>query len=102
MIKIMGLYKSKQYPEWIMIEKQYSDRTYKTRIIAVDDDLYDEEIADLTVEEIAEHFNINECYVALYHKEYGLWGAWDGANRNTFILINPKLKDYARKRGFDI
>lgn len=87
MIKIAGCYKSKTNNDWILVNKKYGDGTYKCHIVSIEEDGYDEEIEDLTEKEIAEEFDTSVCYVPVYHKIYGLYKVWDGANRNTEIWL---------------
>ena len=50
---------------------------YQCRDIEIDDDCYDEDIRDMTDEEIRKIADLTICYRAYYGKERGLYAVWD-------------------------
>ncbi len=101
-IKIGGAYKSKDGGSFLYVNKKMGVDLYSVRDIIVDEDGDDIEILDMTTEEIREKYDTENCWTLLWHKKYGVYGYWDGANRETFVLLNPHMIEIARARGFKV
>jgi len=76
-IKIGGCYQKKNKCGWLLVLNKYGDGTWQTRDIEIDGYGYDEEIADLTKEDIKKIADLSICYRPYYHKEKGLYAVWN-------------------------
>jgi len=74
-IKIGGCYKTKE--GWLLVQNKSSSDTWHVRDIIVEDGIYDEDIIDMSAEDIAKVADLSVCYRPYYHKKKGLYKAWD-------------------------
>ena len=81
-IKIGGCYQKKDKSGWLLVLNKWDD-TWLTRDIEIYEYGYDEEIADLTKEDIEKIADLSICYRPYYHKEKGLYAVWNEAKPHS-------------------
>lgn len=86
-IKSGVAYRSKDDPNVWCIVGVNRKGMYQCRIVEWCDGDYDEEIADMSYQEIEKEFDIEECFTPICTKKDGLLAVWDGGNRDTIILV---------------
>jgi len=79
--KIGGFYETKD-KDWFFINEMKGN-DISGRFIYIDDEFYDEDIVDITKQELAEKLLDGKCWVGRYDKDKGLYAVWDGANKST-------------------
>jgi len=88
-IKQGGCYKMKN-EGWLIVGVNKGDY-YQCRDIIIDDSGYDEEIRDMTDEQIRKEANLDVCFRPYYHKEYGLYKVWDETKPKSEEIILQKI-----------
>jgi hypothetical protein len=63
MIKLAGCYKTKDNFGYLVVNKKYSDNTYKCVLFTQEDDISDVEIIDMGEEEIKALCDLSKCFV---------------------------------------
>ena len=85
-IKSGGCYKTKD-GGWIIITT-YSDKNHRVcHLCYNDEDGYDEEIRDMTDDQIREIADLSVCYVPYYRKGKGLYKVWDKLQPKSKAII---------------
>ena len=92
-ILIGGCYKQKEIENgWLLIGKKYDDGTWQTRDIIIDNNDYDEEIADKTEKQIKELADLSICYRPYYRQGVGLYAVWDETKpKSEMIKLNKRI-----------
>lgn len=73
-----GCYKTKE--GWLIVGIRRGG-IYQCRDIIIDPDGYDEEIIDLSENEIKDIADLSICYRPYYSREKGLYAVWDECNK---------------------
>jgi hypothetical protein len=88
-IKMGGCYKTE---EGYLIVGVKKDNAYQCQDIIIDSSGYDEEICDLTTEEIEKIADLSICYRPYYHKRFGLYKVWDETKpRENEIILQKNI-----------
>ena len=87
-IKIGGCYKTKE--GWLLVNTKHGN-TWSCHDIIIDEGVYDDEISDMTKEEIEKIADLSICYAPKYHKKYGLYEVWDQAKPHSERIILQKV-----------
>ena len=75
-IKMGGCYKMKD-DGWIIVTIHSDKNHYKCHLCYRDESGYDEEIRDMTKEQIREVADLSICYRPFYRKGSGLYKVWN-------------------------
>jgi len=86
MLKIGGFYRIKD-GSWFFVNKKFSDGVISGRFIYIEPDFYDEDIVDISEKELSEKLVDGICWTGKYHRKYGLYAVWDGANKKTMVKL---------------